>query len=52
MTEDPGETRNLYHDPDYAEVIKEHKNMLLEWEANLERKDDLERMDAWWYSNS
>lgn len=52
MIEDPGETRNLYHDPKHTKVVKEHKKMLLEWEASLERRDDLNLMDAWWYTNT
>ncbi len=35
MENDPWETKNLYDDPKYAKVIKEHRKMLAEWEASI-----------------
>jgi arylsulfatase A-like enzyme len=33
---DPGETKNLYQDPQQAGVLQDHRRMLAEWEARLE----------------
>jgi arylsulfatase A-like enzyme len=47
MKNDPGETRNLAADPAYAEVVKEHKKMLQEWELKLETAPSVPNADAW-----
>ena len=39
MQNDPGETRNLADDPEYAEVVQHHRNLLNKWEAGLEPFD-------------
>lgn len=35
MRHDPWEMNNLYHDPKYAAVIKDHRRLLSEWNAGL-----------------
>ena len=52
MIEDPGEMKNLYHNPAFADVIDEHKKILVDWESSLDRHKDVQRADAWWYTNS
>ena len=36
MQADPWETKNLYQDPQHADVLKDHRRMLAQWEARLE----------------
>ena len=48
MHEDPGETRNLSADPQYASVLKEHRERLIEWERQLVVAPDLKYANAWW----
>ncbi len=35
MENDPWETKNLYDDPKYNKVIKNHRKMLADWEASI-----------------
>lgn len=37
MKNDPGETTNLADDPRYFDVLNEHRTLLNEWEASLDR---------------
>ena len=48
MQNDPGETRNLAAGPEHADVVKEHRDLLVEWESQLEVAPDLRHADAWW----
>ncbi|MBA7575429.1 hypothetical protein ES708_17259 [subsurface metagenome] len=48
MENDRGETKNLFHDSTYVSVVKEHKELLVEWESQLEVAPDLPHADAWW----
>jgi choline-sulfatase len=36
MKADPWETRNLYQDPKYADVVRTHRKLLERWQAQLE----------------
>ncbi len=36
MQADPWETRNLYQDAVYGDVLKDHRRMLAQWQASLE----------------
>lgn len=47
MKEDPGETRNLAPDPAYADVVRNHKKMLQEWERKLDVASGVPNSDAW-----
>jgi len=48
MEDDPGETRNLAPDPEYADRVVKHRDLLLEWEGQLDVAPDLYHADAWW----
>ena len=48
MREDPGETRNLSADSQYASVLKEHRERLIEWERQLVVAPDLKYANVWW----
>lgn len=48
MREDPGETRNVSADSQYASVLKEHRERLIEWERQLVVAPDLKYANAWW----
>ena len=48
MQNDPGETKNLSADPEYAPVVQEHRDRLKSWESQLEVAPDLPYADAWW----
>lgn len=40
MTRDPGETKNLAGNPEYAEVLKKHRQLFADW---LKKTDDTYR---------
>ena len=47
MQSDPGETRNLARDPDFGDVLAEHKRLLSEWEGSLVVSPEVPRADTW-----
>ena len=51
MKGDPGETVNLAADPQQASVVAEHRQMLRDWERQLDTVADLAYADAWWYES-
>ena len=36
MKADPWEMTNLYDDPAHADVVRDHRRLLVDWEASLE----------------
>ena len=49
MKNDPHELNNLAADGRHADVLKHHRQILSEWEQNLDVHPDVPRRDAWWY---
>jgi len=45
---DPGETRNVSDESKYAEILKEHKKILMDWEKHLDPAPGVPNSDAWW----
>ena len=48
MHSDPGETRNLAGETQYALTVAEHRELLLNWERRLEVAPNVPASDAWW----
>lgn len=48
MKADPGETKNLATDPKYVKELARHKQMLVEWEKNIDVAPKVPNQDAWW----
>jgi choline-sulfatase len=48
MHTDPGETRNLADETQYALTVAEHRELLRRWEARLEVAPNVPPGDAWW----
>jgi len=48
MRDDPGETKNLAADPQYASVVADHRTLLRQWESRLDVVPDLPYAEAWW----
>ena len=47
LKNDPGELTNLAIDPGYATILKEHREMLTNWESNLDRAQTLPTDKIW-----
>ncbi|MBT4818141.1 MAG: sulfatase-like hydrolase/transferase [Lentisphaerae bacterium] len=47
MNSDPGETRNLAGDAQFAETLAEHKRLLREWELQLDVAPNVPAPDTW-----
>lgn len=45
---DPGETQNLAQDPKYKSVVSEHREILKQWEAQLDVAPDVPSAEVWW----
>jgi len=50
MAKDPGEKKNLASLAEYAPIVKKHKNMLRQWQAQLDDAPTTPNTDAWWYT--
>jgi len=47
MKDDPGETRNLAPEAQFASTLKNHRDILKQWEQKLEVPKGVSNMDAW-----
>jgi len=47
MVEDPGELSNLADDASHAEVLRDHRAMLADWESRLDVPPDTPYREAW-----
>ena len=45
---DPGETHNLAPESGYGEILRDHRRMLVDWEATLTPAPGAPNLDAWW----
>jgi len=48
MKDDPGETRNLAKSPGYATLVAEHRDLLRQWEQQLDVAPNVPNKNAWW----
>ncbi len=51
MRDDPGETRNLAPEAQFASTLKNHRECLQKWEQKLETPKGVPNTDAWWYKS-
>lgn len=47
MKNDPGETKNLAGSTEYSGVLKEHRNLLKEWDARMDYAPDVPENKKW-----
>jgi arylsulfatase A-like enzyme len=47
---DPGETKNLAADLNYASTVNEHRELLKAWESQLDLAPGIPNTHAWWYN--
>jgi len=48
MKADPEEKSNLAKRPEYAAVVTEHRELLRQWEGELDVAPNVPRRNAWW----
>ena len=50
MVKDPGEKKNLASLAEYASIVNRHKDLLRQWQGQLEDAPTTPNTDAWWYT--
>jgi choline-sulfatase len=49
MKNDPGETKNIAADPQYASILTEHRKLLQQWESGLDVPPNVPNARSWQY---